>query len=143
MITIHATTIALNGAGVMLRGPSGSGKSDLALRLIGHGAQLISDDQTVLFIEGGRLMAQSPQEIAGKMEVRGVGIVNMGPSAIAPVTLLIDMIDIDELPRMPTFEPVDLLGHMIPRLHLAPFELSAAAKVPLALQALAERGGRP
>lgn len=143
MITIHATTIALNGAGVMLRGPSGSGKSDFALRLIGQGAQLISDDQTVLFVEDGRLMAQPPPEIAGKMEVRGVGIVSMGPPTVAPVTLLIDMVDVEELPRMPTFEPVDLLGHKIPRLHLAPFELSAAAKVPLALQALAERDGRP
>lgn len=143
MITIHATTVALDGAGVILRGPSGSGKSDLALRLIHQGAQLIADDQTVLFVENGRLMAQPPTEIAGRMEVRGVGIVGMGPPTVAPITLLIDMVDIDELPRMPTFEPVDLLGHKIPRLHLAPFELSAAAKVPLALKALAERDGRP
>jgi HPr kinase/phosphorylase len=79
MITIHATTVSLDGRGVILRGPSGSGKSDLALRLINEGALLVADDQTILFVESGRMMAQPPAEIAGKMEVRGVGIVKMGP----------------------------------------------------------------
>ncbi|MDH3228825.1 MAG: serine/threonine protein kinase, partial [Alphaproteobacteria bacterium] len=120
------------------RGPSGSGKSDLAIRLIHDGAQLVADDQTVLFVEHDRLMAQPPAEIAGKMEVRGVGIVGLGPPSIAPVTIVIDMVEIHDVPRIPDFEPIELLGHSVPRIYLSPFELSAAAKVRLALRALRE-----
>lgn len=136
MITIHATTVSLDGRGVILRGPSGSGKSDLAARLINEGALLVADDQTVLFIEGSRLMAQPPAEIAGKMEVRGVGIVKMGPPSIGPVFLLIDLADPTDVPRIADFSTVDLIGQQVPRIKLAPFEMSATAKVRLALRAL-------
>lgn len=136
MITIHATAVSVDGRGVILRGPSGSGKSDLAIRLINEGALLVADDQTVLFIEGGRLMAQPPGEIAGKMEVRGVGIVTMGPPAIVPVFLVIDLVDPGEVPRMADFAPIELVGQHVARIHLAPFEMSASAKVKLALRAL-------
>lgn len=138
MITIHATTVSLDGAGVILRGPSGSGKSDLAIRLINEGARLVADDQTVLFVEHGRLMAQPPREIEGKMEVRGIGIVRMGSPAISPVAIVIDMADVDDVPRMQEFEPIELVGQTVPRIHLCPFEVSATAKVRLALRALSE-----
>ena len=136
MITIHATTVSLDGRGVVLRGPSGSGKSDLAVRLINEGALLVADDQTILFMEGGRLMGQPPTEIAGKMEVRGVGIIKMGPPAIVPIFLLIDMADAADVPRIADFAPVELVGQKVPRIHLAPFEISATAKVKLALRVL-------
>lgn len=139
MITIHATTIAFEGAAAILRGPPGSGKSDLALRLIDRGAQLVADDQTILFVEGGRLMAQSPVEIAGKMEVRGIGVVPVGPPIVAPVTLLIDLVALDEVPRIPTYDKVELVGFKVPAIKLAPFELSAPAKVRLALKTMPGR----
>ncbi len=143
MITIHATTIAFEGAGAILRGPSGSGKSDLALRLIDRGAQLVSDDQTILFVEDGRLMAQSPAEIAGKMEVRGIGVIPVGPPVAAPVVLLIDLVDLEEVPRVPTYDRVELVGFKVPAIKLAPFELSAPAKVRLALRTMPGRDMMP
>ena len=69
---LHATAVAIGGVAVLIEGPSGSGKSDLALRLIDRGAVLISDDQTLLIRAGSRLLARPPQTIAGKLEVRGV-----------------------------------------------------------------------
>lgn len=138
MITIHATAVAVEGAGVLLRGPSGSGKSDLALRLIESGAQLISDDQTLLFVEDERLMAQPPPEISGKIEVRGVGVVQIGPPAVAPVLLLVDLVDEADVPRVATYEPVELLGFKTPCIQLAPFEVSTAMKVKLAIRNMPE-----
>lgn len=134
MITIHATTIGIDGAGIILRGPSGSGKSDFALRMIDGGAALVADDQTMLFVENNRLMAQSPPEIAGKMEIRGVGIVQMNAPSAVPVALVVELVDESEVPRVPTFDPVELVGFKVPVMHLAPFELSATVKLKIALR---------
>src|SRR5262249_13386596 len=68
MVLVHGTTVALQGEGVLLRGPSGSGKSDLALRLIDGGARLVADDQTEIERTPNGLMACSPATIAGKIE---------------------------------------------------------------------------
>ena len=73
-VLIHATTVQLGAHGVLIIGPSGSGKSDLALRLIGEGALLVSDDQTRLTLKDGRLIATAPATIAGRIEARGIGI---------------------------------------------------------------------
>src|SRR6185369_13552251 len=75
--SFHASTVARDGRAVLIMGPSGSGKSDLALRLLDRGFSLVSDDQTLVRVDGGRLLASPPQTIAGKLEVRGVGIVEM------------------------------------------------------------------
>src|ERR1700749_918633 len=72
---IHASCIELAGTGVLLRGPSGSGKSDLALRLIDAGAKLVADDRTDLWTEKGRLLARARATVAGLIGVRGLGIV--------------------------------------------------------------------
>ena len=75
--TVHASTVASEGRAVLITGPSGSGKSDLALRLLDRGFTLVSDDQTIVTRVDDRLIASAPPTIAGKLEIRGIGIVEM------------------------------------------------------------------
>ena len=77
MEQVHASCVAIDGTGVLLCGPSGSGKSDLALRLLDGGAQLVADDRTDLTGRDGGVWATSPAEIAGLIEVRGVGVLRL------------------------------------------------------------------
>src|SRR5579862_2274925 len=91
MILVHGTTVALEGEGVLLRGPSGRGKSDLALRLIDGGARLVADDQTELSRGPNGLIARCPASIAGKIEVRGVGILRVAAMPSAPIRLVVDL----------------------------------------------------
>lgn len=129
--TIHATTVAVGGRGVLIAGPSGSGKSDLALRLIDRGAVLVADDRTSVWRDGDRLLAGAPDTISGKLEVRGLGILEMGWTSDVPVTLCVLLGgEVDRLPspRMRTIAGIDL-----PELMLDPRPASAAIKVELAL----------
>lgn len=130
---MHATCVALGGAAVLLRGPSGAGKSDLALRLIDAGARLVADDQVELAAERGRLIARAPAAIAGKMEVRGVGIVPAPALAEAPVALIADLVASGAAERLPDPAAETILGISIARIEIAPFENSAPAKLRLAL----------
>jgi HPr kinase/phosphorylase len=135
--------VALGGFGALLRGPPGSGKSDLALRFIflppagfcGHPA-LVADDQVALKREGDRILASCPQPLSGKMEVRGLGIVSIGLVAPrADLKLLIDLDHREEVPRLPGPPRREtVLGLPIQRLILDPFESSAALKLALAIQ---------
>jgi len=131
---IHATAVAIGGRAVLLMGPSGSGKSDLALRLIDRGAMLIADDQVRLARAGDGLTASAPPSIAGRMEVRGVGIVPVSWRDGVPVALLVDL----EAPpaRLPTPGTRELLACAVPVIALAAREASAPIKVELALRAL-------
>ncbi len=141
-MNLHATCIAIEGAAVLLRGTSGSGKSDLALRLIDEGAQLVADDRTDLARAGDTVMASPPAAIAGKIEVRGVGIVEVPSLARAPVRLLVDLVPPKAMTRLPEPRQAELLGIVLPVIALAPFEASAPAKLRAALRALA-RGPSP
>ena len=143
MILVHGTTVALEGAGVLLRGPSGSGKSDLALRLIDGGARLVADDQTELTRSAEGLVARAPATIAGKMEVRGVGIVRMPTDASAPVRLVVDMVPPDRVERLPEREFCEYLQCSLPLLALAPFDASTPAKIRLALASLVQTATLP
>ncbi|MFD1106700.1 HPr kinase/phosphorylase [Sphingobium olei] len=140
--TLHATSVAIGGRAVLLTGPSGSGKSDLALRLIDRGALLVSDDYTLVKRVDGTLIATAPATIAGKMEVRGIGIVDLPAASEAPVALLVDLFDtIDRMPldmRRRTLAGID-----VPIARVAPFEISAAIKVELALKSLGLNGAGP
>jgi len=133
--TVHGTCVAINGRGVLIEGRSGSGKSDLALRLIDRGAQLVSDDYTVLLREGSVLAARPPATIAGKIEVRGVGIVEMPHAASAPLALVVRLVEAPA--RLPGERTVrSIAGVPVPEIALAAREPSAPIKVELALARL-------
>lgn len=131
-IQIYASCVEVGGLGIVLRGPSGSGKSDLALRLIEAGGRLVADDRTDLALADGGLVASSPNQIAGRLEVRGVGIVELPNVARARVALVADLVTASEIERLPRARSCEYLGVEIPLIALAPFESSAAAKLRLA-----------
>jgi len=118
---------------VLLLGDSGSGKSDLALRLIDAGARLVSDDRTDLVAEGGRLVASSPAAIAGRIEVRGVGIVSVAHVSYAAIGLAVELVPRTSVERLPAARSKNWLGIEVPLLALDPFEASAPAKIRLAV----------
>ena len=132
-VLLHATCVALGERAVLISGPSGSGKSDLALRLIDRGAALVGDDQVLLTPRDGRIFAAPPTTIAGKIEVRGIGIVAMPYRTDMPIALFIELSS--DIARMPEPAKHRLAGVDLPSIALAPFEASAAIKVELALEA--------
>lgn len=136
--TIHASTVALDGRAVLITGPSGSGKSDLTLRLLDRAFTLVSDDQTIVRRDGDRLIASAPPHIAGKLEIRGVGIVEMETVGDVPVALLVELTsEIQRLPDDSRDRPV--LGVPIPLVSIDALTPSAASKVALALDRLGLR----
>ena len=134
---VHASCVAIGGRAVLLAGRPGAGKSDLALRLIDRGAALVSDDYTELRCVGGTLLAQAPATIAGKIEVRGIGIVELPATAGVPVCLHADLDRVPE--RLPEEATIRLAGHDIPQIALTALEPSAPLKLEYALV----RFGRP
>jgi len=133
MLTIHASCVALTGAAVLFRGPSGSGKSDLAFRMIEAGARLVADDCVQLVRDGDRVVASAPEAIRGLLEIRGLGPVEMLPAAPTPLALIIDLVQREDVPRLPDPQYDTLLDVALPCLHLDGFAASAASVVRLAL----------
>jgi HPr kinase/phosphorylase len=140
---VHGTCVALGAFGALLRGPPGSGKSDLALRFIFLPLEnfkarpaLVADDQVSLEREGDRIVARCPLPLAGKIEVRGVGIVSVNPVvAEANLKLLVDLDNLEEVSRLPVPPRKEaVLGLILERIILDPFEPSAALKLALAMQ---------
>ena len=143
-LLIHATAVAIETVfgprAVLLRGCSGSGKSDLGLRLIDAGGRLVADDQSELKRRGALIIVRSPPTIAGLIEGRGLGIVRVEALAEAPLALIADLAAPETIERLPERDKERLLGLDLPRIAVAPFEVSAAAKVALAVRAVAGPG---
>lgn len=140
--TVHGSAVAVGAHGVLIRGASGSGKSSLVLGLIDRdpaATLLIADDRVVLTPERGVLVAAAPPVIAGKLEVRGQGIVAMPHVSPFPVALVVDLLPPDACPRMP--EPGEMeatvMGVVLPRLMLPIGIVDASARVRFALARLA------
>lgn len=128
---IHATCISYKENGILFTGPSGSGKSDLALRMMmNKGALLVADDRTDLEEKFGRLRASCPEEIRGMMEVRGVGICRFEPCPSAFVELVVELVPAEEkIERLPMGETVEYCGVKVPKIRLHGFEISAIDKI--------------
>lgn len=141
-LCVQATTVALDGSAALLRGPSGSGKSDLALRLIDGGALLVADDLTLLIRVGDRLMARLPEgapaETRGRLEVRGIGLLPVPAIESAPVGLVVELKPQSEIERLPAPAHWQCLGLELPLIALDPMSASAAAKLRLVARAAAK-----
>lgn len=135
---IHASCIALNRRGIMLIGSSGSGKSDLCLRLIADkGAVLVTDDRTDISAENGRLYASAPSAIKGLLEVRGVGILRFPVLEKAEISLVVSLTaNREDVERLPAQEYWEFSGLRLPLLRLCAFEASAPLKIIAALNNL-------
>lgn len=133
--TLHASCVALDGRAVLISGPSGAGKSDLALRLIDRGFTLVSDDQTIVRKSNDRVVATAPATIAGKLEIRGIGIVDMETVGDVPVALVVELTS--EIQRLPDdSRDRAVLGVRLPLISVDAMTASAPSKVALALDRL-------
>ncbi|MHA1598353.1 MAG: HPr kinase/phosphorylase [Alphaproteobacteria bacterium] len=128
---VHGSCVEVEGLGVLLCGAPGSGKSDLTLRLVDDGARLIADDYTQLTQENGRLFASAPDTIKGLLEVRGVGVLDIGAALRVELGVVIDLVDTDAVERLPDDRTTEISGVQVPHFSLAAFEASAPAKVRL------------
>jgi serine kinase of HPr protein (carbohydrate metabolism regulator) len=132
----HAGLIARRMAGVwrgvMIEGPSGSGKSDLAFRALSQGFRLVADDRVVVWASGGRLYGRAPDTLSGLIELRGVDVIAVEPLRLCEIGLVARL----ETPeRIPDLATEAILGIAIPLLAVNPFEASAPAKLGRAMQA--------
>lgn len=137
MVVANLTCVAIGGRGLLIEGPPGSGKSTLALELIDRGAMLVGDDGVTFDLRDDHLWAAPPPNIAGRLEIRGLGIVHL-PCTEAPVALALTLVD--TAPRLPVPGSVEWLGKSIP--HLA-FVASGPASAVRAEFALRRFSGSP
>lgn len=135
---LHATVVALRLAdgwrGVLLRGPSGVGKSDLALRAMADGWRLVADDRVTVWASGGRLYGRAPKVLSGLIEARGLGVTRAARLPWAWIALAVDLTaSAEALERVPAEAWTEIGGIRAPRIALFAHEASAVTKLTLAL----------
>ena len=143
-VNIHASCVILGrgafgsppGAGILLLGRSGAGKSDLALRLIAEGGRLVSDDRTELYVARGALWGRPPARLAGLIEVRGLGILKLPHAPRARIALAVALGRPERLPEPRHYRPLPV-KEAVALVTIAPFEASAPAKIAAAVAAFA------
>ncbi|MGX9966427.1 HPr kinase/phosphorylase [Roseomonas sp. F4] len=144
-MSLHGSCVALDWGpdweGVLILGPSGSGKSDLVLRLLGRGFTLVADDQVALATAQGTLRASAPAPLRGMLEIRGLGLMQDLPVASdVPLRLVVQLLPPNAaLPRLPEPDHHEMLGHALPKVALHGLEPSAPDRV---IHALAVARGR-
>lgn len=132
---VHATAVAIAGDGVLLTGPSGSGKSDLAFRLIDRGAVLVGDDAVAIDLVDELLVLSPAPNIAGRLEIRGLGIYAVDTVSSIPLRLVAKLdADVDRMPSPDM--TTDICDYHVPCVHLGSFEASAPIKIEYALRAI-------
>jgi HPr kinase/phosphorylase len=142
-VCLHGTCVSVNGEGVLILGEPGTGKSDLALRLIdepGHGisggrmrSELVSDDQVIITRDQDRLFASSPPAIHGKLEIRGLGIVALATQPSVPLVLVAKLQAHSDIERLPDHGTYDILGLTLPLVEIDGTTASAPARLRAAL----------
>ena len=146
---IHGTAVSITGKAVLIRGPSGSGKSDLALRcmtaapgpLFGAPALLVADDQVLATRQDDRVLLRAPDAIGGRLEVRGIGLITLPFVSDVELALIVDLVPPGTLARMPEPRPpVDILGIFVSAVDLDATEISAPQKLFLALRQALDPG---
>ncbi|MDP2622049.1 MAG: HPr kinase/phosphatase C-terminal domain-containing protein [Hyphomicrobiales bacterium] len=146
-VAMAASCVLLGARGVLIRGASGSGKSTLAWSLIREPrpfafARLVCDDQVLVEAQDGRLLASPVAAIAGRIEIRGLGIVPLAHEPLARIGLLADLTPANDIPRLPQPDDLrsELLGVALPRLAVPMRNPLAAALVLHAMSHLAAGG---
>ncbi|MDZ4274591.1 MAG: HPr kinase/phosphatase C-terminal domain-containing protein [Erythrobacter sp.] len=131
----HASAVVIGGRALLIAGPPGSGKSSLALALIDRGAGLIGDDAVTLTLADDRLIASPPPNIAGLLELRGVGLLRVPVADPAPVALILELGGTAQPARLPeTLPRRDIAGVQVPVLAFDPGTIAPGPRAEWALQ---------
>ena len=133
MNQFYATAVTYCGFGVLIRGPSGSGKSDLALRLIDDGAGLVADDQVVIKAVGQELYLSPPDSLSGLIEVRGVGVIKIEYVRDIRLCLIVELDPRNEIQRIPKIKEELIKKISVPVINMYAFESSVLAKIKIIL----------
>jgi serine kinase of HPr protein (carbohydrate metabolism regulator) len=139
---LHAgliTRLAGRWRGALIEGPSGSGKSDLALRALDAGWRLVADDRVLVWTSGGRVFGRAGPNLDGLIEARGIGVVGAPTREVCAIDLAVLCVAAAEIERAPEFQAREIIGVTIPQVRLVAREASAPAKLGLALSLLGLR----